>query len=141
MQNDEIRPHRIVRKEQPDAAYELVVNPPKDLFAPGNIVRLLEPYRPDDLNLHRVRQARREFRRSYIGNEDQPWDNWRGFTYGIIVKKRQYDHLILYLYEPTLSLLYIEPDATIPVEVDLLENQVEPYKRATTLLYRTVDQE
>ena len=141
MQNDEIRPHRMVHKEPLDTQSDRVMNPSKDLFAPGNIVRLLNPHRPDDLDLHRVREARREFPRGYFLHEHKPWDRWGGFTYGIIVKKQKPDQLTVYLYEPSLSILYIAPDATTPVDVDLQEKLVKPYKRATTLGYKTIDQE
>lgn len=97
-------------------------------FGPGNLVRLRQPYRPDDYcpngPMGLWRQANRE-----------AWHTWPGFTHGVVVEVLarslggQVMRVSLHLYDPEHHLLYFH-GGTVPVYVDFHVKELIPHKVA-----------
>ncbi len=100
-------------------------------WVPGNIVKLKEPYRPEELM------------RSTLAIVEHLYDPelWKGFTYGIIAEvyghsRHGIDHVSLFLYEPVLHLIYTdEAHSGIPTYVDFSTDECVPYKDSRVLGY------
>jgi len=101
-------------------------------FAPGNLVRLRQPYRPDDYRpegpMGLWRQANRD-----------AWRAWPGFTHGIVALALarslggQAVRVSLHLYDPQHHLLYFHSSVhggTVPVYVDFHVKELIPHKIA-----------
>ncbi len=105
-------------------------------FAPGNLVRLKQPYRPDDYRpdgpMGLWRQANRD-----------AWRVWPGFTHGIVVEalarnlEGSVTRVSLHLYNPDYHLLYLH-GGTVPVYVDFHVKELLPHKVATDPGYATL---
>lgn len=94
----------------------------------GNIVKLRSPYKPEDNgNAHHQEMFNRLHSRRSSEARAKAYQQWPGFTYGIVVSvipsgthRGCLNHFSLHLYDPLLGLLYMhKPDEhPIPMYVD-----------------------
>ncbi len=96
-----------------------------DVFAPGNIVQLREPYKPDGMD------------RAWTGKRAE-WRAWPGYTHGIVAEVLDRDRtgrvrrVSLHLYDPERALLYLHDNGcAIPVYVDHHVDELKAYKVAS----------
>jgi len=96
-----------------------------EVFAPGNIVRLREPYKPDGMD------------RAWLGRRTE-WREWLGYTHGIIAEVLSRDvagrvtRVSLHLYDPKRAQLYFhDNDCAIPVYVDHHIDELRLHKVAS----------
>lgn len=105
----------------------------------GNIVKLRKPYKPDDNgNNHPQKMLNRLYSHRSSEARAKAYQQWSGFTYGIVVSvipsgthRGRVNHFSLHLYAPELGLLYMcQPDEhPIPMYVDfnVCELEVVPF--------------
>ena len=116
---------------------------PAQPFAPGNIVRLKEAYRPEDDYVYA------QVTRTLGGREAvDAWRSWRGFTYGMVAEVvscqdsfgEQPRNVSLHLYDPELGLLYMAGPGqpTLPCYCDFHVSDLIPHKIATDEYYGTL---
>lgn len=101
-------------------------------FAPGNIVRLRQPYKPGDPD-------------GPWRNRRAEWRNWPGWTHGVVAEVISRERgpaswgqragaitrVSLHLYDPERALLYVHDRYTVPAYVDFHVNELIPHKIAT----------
>lgn len=110
-----------------DNVLEAVTEP----FAPGNLVRLREPYRPGEPGA------------AWRGRPEE-WRRWRGFTHGIVVEvltrglDRRATRVSLHLYDPERQLLYVHEGYTVPVYVDFHVRELVAHRIVGDEGYRTL---
>ena len=104
-----------------------------EVFAPGNIVKLRDAYKPDGLD------------RAWVGKRSE-WRAWPGYTHGIVAEVLSRDfrtgcvtRVSLHLFDPERALLYFHDNGcTIPVYVDHHVDELHPHKVASDQGYATL---
>lgn len=92
----------------------------REVFVPGNVVKLSQPYKVEDKAMRQLLQSRGIAR----------FSDWSGFTHGIIAELISpnalgIERVSLYLYDPKLSFLDLNPHTGIPRHVDFVIDQLE----------------
>jgi len=104
-----------------DNALETALMTPSPLskFTPGQLVRLHQPFSIDYAAMQVPLQA--------LGIKTSR--QWAGFTHGIIAKVlnkevREVAQVALYLYDPVLKLIYLNPHDGMPMQVDFFVDEL-----------------
>ena len=113
-----------------------------DVFAPGNIVRLREPYKLMDFG---------DCHHFWTGDR-RDWQAWPGFTHGIVAEvitrangpaewgagTGDITRVSLHLFDPARALLYVGHGYTVPTYCDFHVKELIPHKIATEEGYATL---